>query len=330
MNVLGYFGRTARYDAPIDVAPGIRATFFDAGHILGSASILLELEEKGIRRRLVMSGDIGNAGRPLLNPPKPPPQCDAVVMETTYGDRNHKPFGPSVEEFYAAIEETFQRGGNVVIPTFALERAQELLYALHDAMVSDGRLAKSTQVFLDSPMAITATDIFRRHPEDLSDEVADLFRDGRDPLSLPGLHLTRETSDSMAINKISGGAVIMAGSGMATGGRVRHHLKHNLWRADAGIIFVGFAAQGTLARIIIDGAKTVRILGEEIPVRAKVHTIGGFSAHADQQELLAWHRSAHAARTYLVHGDEKVMKAFAPMLTDTEAVMPAMNQEFEL
>ncbi len=329
MSVLEFFGRTASYDAPIDVAPGIRATFFDAGHILGSASILLELEEKGTRRRLVMSGDIGNAGRPLLNAPKPPPQCDAVVMETTYGDRNHKPFGPSVEEFYAAIEETFQRGGNVVIPTFALERAQELLYALHDAM-ADGRLPKSIQVFLDSPMAITATDIFRRHPEDLSDEVADLFGDGRDPLSLPGLHLTRETSNSMAINKISGGAVIMAGSGMATGGRVRHHLKHNLWRPDAGIIFVGFAAQGTLARIIIDGAQKVRIFGEEIPVRAKVHTIGGFSAHAGQQELLAWHRSAHAARTYLVHGDEKVMTAFAPMLTDTEAVMPAMNEEFGL
>ncbi len=329
MNVLEFFGRKAHYDQPLDVAPGIRATFFDAGHILGSASILVELEEKGTRRRLVMSGDIGNAGRPLLDPPKPPPQCDAVVMETTYGDRNHKPFGPSVEEFYAAIAETFARGGNVVIPTFALERAQELLYALHDAM-SDGRLPKSTQVFLDLPMAITATDIFRHHPEDLSQEVADLFSDGRDPLSVPGLHLTRETSDSMHINKISGGAVIMAGSGMATGGRVRHHLKHNLWRADAGVIFVGFAAEGTLARIIIDGAQKVRIFGEEIPVKAKVYTINGFSAHAGQQELLAWHRSSRAERTYLVHGDEKVMTAFAPMLEDTEAVMPAMNQAFEL
>jgi metallo-beta-lactamase family protein len=329
MNVLDYFGRTARYDQPLDVAQGIRATFFDAGHILGSASILLELEEKGTRRRLVMSGDIGNAGRPLLNPPKPPPQCDAVVMETTYGDRNHKAFAPSVEEFYAAIEETFRRGGNVVIPTFALERAQELLYALHDAM-NNGRLPKAIQVFLDSPMAITATEIFRRHPDDLSDDVADLFSDGRDPLSVPGLHLTRETSESMGINKISGGAVIMAGSGMATGGRVRHHLKHNLWRADAGIVFVGFAAQGTLARIIIDGAKSVRIFGEEIPVKARIHTIGGFSAHADQRELIAWHKSSRAARTYLVHGDEKVMKAFAPLLEDTETVMPAMNQEFEL
>lgn len=329
MNVLDYFGRTAHYDAPIDVVPGIRATFFDAGHILGSASILLELEERGTRRRLVMSGDIGNAGRPLLAPPKQPPQCDVVVMETTYGDRNHKDYEPSVEEFYAAIEGTFARGGNVVIPTFALERAQELLYALHDAMAVS-RLPKSIQVFLDSPMAITATEIFRRHPQDLSDAVAELFRDGRDPLSVPGLHLTRETAESMRINTISGGAIIMAGSGMATGGRVRHHLKHNIWRTDAGIIFVGFAAQGTLARDIIDGAKRVRIFGEELPVKASIHTIGGFSAHADQRELLAWHKASRAARTYLVHGDERVMKAFAPLLEDTEAVMPAINQEFEL
>ena len=254
MNVLEFFGRTAVYDAPIDVAPGIRATFFDAGHILGSASILLELEEKGTRRRLVMSGDIGNAGRPLLNPPKQPPQCDAVVMETTYGDRNHKPFGPSVEEFYAAIAETFARGGNVVIPTFALERAQELLYALHEAMAATGGCTSrsrcsSIRRWRSPPPRSSAT--IRRTCRMRSPASS---RDGRDPLSLPGLHLTRETSDSMHINKISGGAIIMAGSGMATGGRVRHHLKHNLWRADAGVIFVGFAAQGTLARTIIDGA----------------------------------------------------------------------------
>jgi metallo-beta-lactamase family protein len=330
MNALDFFGRTVVYDVPIDVAPGIRATFFDAGHILGSASILLELEEHGTRRRVVMSGDIGNAGRPLLNPPKLPPQCDLVVMETTYGDRLHKPFGPSVEEFYTAIEETFHHGGNVVIPTFALERAQELLYALHDAMVSDGRLPKSIQVFLDSPMAITATEIFRRHPECLSDEVADLFRDGRDPLSVPGLHLTRESAESMSINMIKGGAIIMAGSGMATGGRVRHHLKHNLWRSDAGIIFVGFAAHGTLARQIIDGAPVVRIFGEEIPVKAKVYTIGGFSAHADQAELLAWQRPTKAERTVLVHGEESVMKGFAPLLEGTEALMPALNSGFDI
>ncbi len=277
-----------------------------------------------------MSGDIGNAGRPLLNPPKQPPQCDVVVMETTYGDRNHKPFGPSIEEFYAAIEETFRRGGNVVIPTFALERAQELLYALHDAMVSDGRLPRSIQVFLDLPMAISATEIFRRHRECLSDEVAGLFSDGRDPLSVPGLHLTRETAESMRINMIKGGAIIMAGSGMATGGRVRHHLKHNLWRADAGVIFVGFAAEGTLARIIIDGAKTVRIFGEEIPVKAEGLHDRRLLGPCRPERAPRLAQSSRAERTYLVHGDEKVMKRFAPLLEDTEAVMPAMNESFEL
>jgi metallo-beta-lactamase family protein len=330
MNVLEFFGRSASYDVPIEVAPGIRATFFDAGHILGSASILLDLQEGANRRRVVMSGDIGNSGRPLLDPPKQPPQCDVVVMESTYGDRNHKPYGVSAEEFYAAVEDTFRRGGNVVIPAFALERAQEIIYALHDAMMNDNRLPKAIQVFLDSPMAITATEIFRHHNECLSQEVEDLFKEGRDPLSLPGLHLTRESAESVRINSINGGAIIIAGSGMATGGRIRHHLKHNLWRNDAGIVFVGFAAQGTLARTIIDGAKTVRILGEDIPVRAKIYTINGFSAHAGQSELIAWHRSAHAARTCLVHGDEAVMRAFAPMLHDTEVMLPAMNEGFEL
>ncbi len=329
MNVLEFFGRSARYDVPLDIAPGIRATFFDAGHILGSASILLELEERGNRRRVVMSGDIGNGGRPLLKPPKQPPQCDVVVMESTYGDRNHRPFPPSVEEFYAAVEETFRRGGNVVIPTFALERAQELLYYLHDAMVMDGRLPRSLQVFLDSPMAISATEIFRHHRECLSDEVSEMFRK-HDPLAVPGLHLTRETAESMRINMVSGGAVIMAGSGMATGGRIRHHLKHNLWRSDAGIVFVGFASRGTLARAIIDGAPTVRIFGEEIPVKARVYTIGGFSAHAGQAELLAWHKASRASRTCLVHGEESVMQRFAPMLGDTETVLPAMHESFEL
>jgi len=329
MNVLDCFGRTAVYGRPLDIAPGMRATFLDAGHILGSASILLELEEGGERRRVVFSGDIGNAGRPLLEPPTPPPECDAVIMETTYGDRNHRAFEPSVEELYQAIEDTLRRGGNVIIPTFALERAQELLYYLHEAVVMNGRLPRSIQVFLDSPMAISATEIFRRHPECLSDEVAAMFRD-RDPFSVPGLHFTRETAESMAINRIRGGAVIMAGSGMATGGRVRHHLKHNLWRSEAGVVFVGYAAAGTLARLIIDGVSPVRIFGEEIPVKARVHTIGGFSAHADQAELVTWQRASAAKRTFLVHGEEKSMQAFGALLTDTEVVMPETGARFAL
>jgi metallo-beta-lactamase family protein len=251
-------------------------------------------------------------------------------METTYGDRNHKPFGPSVEEFYVAVEQTLRRGGNVIIPTFALERAQELLYALHDAMVSDGRLPRAIQVYLDSPMAISATEIFRHHPECLSEEVANLFRDGRDPLNVPGLHFTREAAESMRINDIRGGAVIMAGSGMATGGRVRHHIRHNIWRVDSSFVVVGFAAVGTLARIIIDGAKSIKLFGETLPVNAKIYTIGGFSAHAGQAELLAWQRPSGAKRTFLVHGEENVMRQFGPLLKGTEAVMPARGEGFEL
>ena len=209
-------------------------------------------------------------------------------METTYGDRLHKPIAPSIEELHQAIGETFQRGGNVVIPTFALERAQELLYLLRQGR-EQNRLPPAMQVFLDSPMAITATEIFERHPEAYAPDAAELFRDGGDPFSLPGLHLARETADSAAINRISGGAVIMAGSGMCTGGRVRHHLRHNLWRPQSSVIFVGYAAQGTLARQIIDGAKSVTIFDETIAVRARIYTINGFSAHA---RLVRTHRLA--------------------------------------
>jgi metallo-beta-lactamase family protein len=240
----------------------------------------------------------------------------------------HKPIAPSVEELYAAVTDTFKRGGNVVIPTFALERAQEILYFLREG-VEAGQLPRSMQVFLDSPMAISATTIFEHHPECYDTETAQLFRAGHDPFELPGLHFTRATQESMAINRIGGGAVIMAGSGMCTGGRVRHHLKHNLWREESSVVFVGYAAGGTLARIIIDGAKQVRLFGEEIPVRASIHTINGFSAHADQKELLAWHQQiGNPGRTFLVHGEPETMRHFAGRLKNTDVEMPALHQEF--
>ena len=329
LNTLDFFGRAASYGETLDAAPGMRATFLDAGHILGSASIHLQLEEGARRCSVAFSGDVGNSGRPLLRDPVAPPKADVLVMETTYGNRRHKPLQTSVEELYQAIEDTFRRGGNVVIPTFALERAQELLYYLREG-IERGRLPRSMQVFLDSPMAISATEIFRRHPECYDAETAALFRNGQDPFNLPGLHFTRDAAESMAINRITGGAVILAGSGMATGGRVRHHLKHNLWRENSSVIFVGFAARGTLARQIIDGASAVQLFGEEVPVRARLFTINGFSAHADQAELIAWQRRVNAPRTFLVHGEEDVMRQFALRLQDTEAVMPTLGQEFEL
>jgi metallo-beta-lactamase family protein len=256
--------------------------------------------------------------------------ADVVIMETTYGDRQHKQLQPSIEELYRAINATLQRGGNVVIPTFALERAQEILFYLREG-VEQGALPAAMPVFLDSPMAISATQIFRRHPECYDEETRELFHAGRDPFQMPELQFTRETAESMAINRIAGGAVIMAGSGMCTGGRVRHHLKHNLGREDCSIVFVGYAAEGTLARRIVDGASTVRIFGDEFPVKARIHTIGGFSAHAGQAELLAWHRhTGNPATTFLVHGELNNMTTFARLLTDTRVEMPRLHQSYDL
>jgi len=329
LNSTEYFGRNAVYDKPLELAPGIRVTFIDAGHILGSASVYLELSESGQQRSVLFSGDLGNSGRPLLRDPATSRHPDIVIMETTYGDRRHKALAPSVEELYEAINRAFKRGGNVIIPTFALERAQELLFYLREGIEQEN-IPASTQVFLDSPMAISATEIFSRHPECYDKDIAALFHTGSDPFGVPGLHFTRETAESIALNQITGG-VILAGSGMCTGGRVRHHLRHNIWREEACIVFVGFAAIGTLARRIVDGAKQIRIFGEEIPVRAQIYTINGFSAHADQAELLNWHKQIGTpAQTFLVHGDEDVMKKFAQQLTNTRVEMPNRRQTYTL
>ena len=323
MNCFENFGRKAVYNKAISLAPGLSATFYDAGHILGSASIRIEHQHNAETKSIIFSGDIGNSGRPLLRDPVPPPQADTVVMETTYGNRLHRSLPDSIEELYSAISDAFQRGGNVIIPTFALERAQEILFYLREG-IQQKKLSGSMQVFLDSPMAISATQIFKRHPECLDDQSTTLVRNGFDLFSLPGLHMVRETTESIAINRFSG-AVIMAGSGMCTGGRIRHHLKHNLWRRDSSIIFVGYASSGTLARKIIDGAQYVTLFGEEIPVQAKIYTINGFSAHADRDELLAWHKAISPSRTFLVHGDEQVMQQFSNHLTG-KVEIPAMNQ----
>jgi metallo-beta-lactamase family protein len=329
-NALHQFSDVVRYEQPYQIAPGISATFFNAGHILGSASVLLEVEEGGKKRSVFFSGDIGNADRPLLQPPRTPPAAQAVVMESTYGDRNHRPYRESVEELYAAINATFARGGNVVIPTFALERAQELLYILRGG-IETSRLPASMQVFVDSPMAISATEIFERYPDCYSPAIAEFFREGKDPFAVPALHFTRDRAESVAINQVKGGAVIMAGSGMATGGRVVHHLRHNLARPESGVIFVGYAAPGTLARRIIDGAKHVAIFGEQVQVRASICTINGFSAHADQSELIAWRqRMSGIETTFIVHGEEPVMHKLAAALGSGRMEIPALHQSFEL
>jgi metallo-beta-lactamase family protein len=330
LDAMERFGRVAAYGRTVDLGHGARATFFEAGHILGSASILLEVSEEGRHRRILFSGDIGPLERPLLNPPAPPAGADVVVMESTYGDRDHRDLQSSVDEFHAAIRAADARGGNVIIPTFALERAQELLFYLREGAQS-GAIPKGLRVFLDSPMAISATRIFGRHPEAMKPGITAMIRGGTDPFRLPNLHMTREASESMALNRIRSGAVIMAGSGMCTGGRVRHHLRHNLAHRDCSVIFVGFAARGTLARIIVDGAKTVTLFGDEVPVRAHVHTINGFSAHAGQGDLVDWHRRTGTPEiTFLVHGEDAPRETLAQRLPGTRTVLPDLHDRHPL
>lgn len=315
------FGPPCAYQQPVTLAPGVTASFHDAGHILGSASVLLEFSEQGRARRVLFSGDIGGVGRPILREAAPP-QADIVTMETTYGDRLHRTPAESAAELIGVLREAHARGGNVIIPSFALERSQEILYVLR-AAVAAGQLPPGLPVYVDSPMAISAIEVYRRHPECYDEQAAALLARGGDLFGFAGLHLVREASESKGLSRIAGGAVIIAGSGMCTGGRVRHHLVTNLPRSDSSIVFVGYAAQGTPARRIIDGAASVRLFGEEIPVRASVHTIGGFSAHADQAELLRWHaRAGGAEQTILVHGEQSAMQAFAALLPGVPVLMP--------
>jgi metallo-beta-lactamase family protein len=327
LHALDYFADPVAYDEQVAVVDGVTARFQDAGHILGSASIVLEFDDGMQKRSMVFSGDLGNPGRPILRDPVPAPPADYVVMETTYGNRPHRSLPDSVHELYRAVSETVARGGNVVIPTFALERAQEVLYHLHRG-IREGKIPSSISVFLDSPMAISATEIFRRHPECFDDDFREELRHG-DPFAMPSLHFSRETSESMMINNIDSGAVILAGSGMCNGGRVRHHLKHNLWREKSSIVFVGYAAQGTLARRIVDGAKSVHVFNEEIRVRAQVWTINGFSAHADQNDLLNWLGTTPRRKVLLVHGEyDAGMQAMSDLLTGLGMAnqMPGMHE----
>jgi len=331
LHALDFFDRGIGYDEAIEVVPGIVARFLDAGHILGSASVRLDVRDGELHRSVLFSGDLGNPGRPLLRDPTPAPDADYVVMECTYGDRPHRPLPDSVQELFRAIRETAQRHGNVVIPTFALERAQEILYYLHQGL-REGAIPAHVRVFLDSPMAISATEIFRRHPECFDQAFLDVLRHG-DPFAMEGLHFTRSSVESMAINNIDGGAVILAGSGMCNGGRVRHHLKHNLWRERSSVVFVGYAAEGTLARRIVDGASSVRVFNEDIPVRAQVWTINGFSAHADRPSLLAWLGDRPRRQVLLVHGEyERGMRCFANVLASRGLApqMPRMGERIDL
>jgi metallo-beta-lactamase family protein len=307
--------RPARYGEAFEAAPGIGVTFLDAGHILGSAIVAVTVRDGGGEKRVVFSGDLGHRGLPIVRDPAPVRSADALVIESTYGNRVHKAMAETVEEFTHAVNDTLRRkGGNVIIPAFAVGRSQDILYLLAD-LTRQGRVEGIT-VYVDSPLAIEATRITMQHPECFDDEARSLYawwQENRDALKVVTVP---RGEDSMALNAIRGGAVIMAGSGMCTAGRIKHHLKHNLWRKECSVVIVGFQAQGTLGRRIVDGARRVKVFGEDIAVAADVYTIGGLSAHADRDDLLAWAgRFERAPGTILVaHGEESVSLEFAGTL----------------
>jgi len=258
------------------ILPGVELRLRDAGHILGSAIAELWLEEGGEQRKLVFSGDLGHVGAPILRDPVTIDEpADLVVMESTYGNRNHRSWDETWDELGEIISDARGRRGNVLIPSFAVGRAQELLYVF--AKHFDDWGIGDWQLFLDSPMAIEATEVYLRHVGLYDEEAARLWRHNHSEPLLPNLHMSRTANQSMALNNVTSGAIIIAGSGMCTGGRIRHHFKHNLWRRDCKVLIVGFQARGTLGRALVDGAKSVHLWGEEVKVGARIHTVGGLS-----------------------------------------------------
>jgi metallo-beta-lactamase family protein len=300
----------AAYTTPIPLSDALEITLYNAGHIMGSAFVLLEYREGEERKRIIFSGDLGGDERLILDPPTLPPDADAIVLESTYGDRTHRDLKGSVEEFKNVITETLEHGGNVIIPSFALERTQEILWMLH--RMSDNGVLPPCQVFLDSPLALKATRFYARYPMHLATPLAThALQSGHTPFSFPQLERCSTKKRSIMINRLQEGAIIIAGSGMCNGGRILHHLKHRLWNKKNAVIFVGYQAKGTLGRQIVDGAEQIYIYGDKIKVNASIHTIGGFSAHAGQDDLTEWAKACKGVKQlFLVHGEKEKQQIF--------------------
>ena len=307
---------TCEYGQKVTLCEGVTVEFIDAGHLLGSASILVDATEGGVTKRLVFSGDIGNVDQPIIRDPSPVTGADYVIMESTYGDRNHTEVWSYTDDLARIIDETIGRGGNVVIPSFAVGRTQELLYFIRE--IKDKGLVKSNPdfaVYIDSPLAKKATSIFTGDLRGYLDEEAlELVKDGTHMFTFTNLRMTETSEESKALNLDPTPKVIISASGMCDAGRIRHHLKHNLWRPDSTIVFVGFQGEGTLGRALLDGAKSVKLFGEEIAVRAEIVNFQGLSSHADRDHLLAWIQNVKAPKpqhVFVVHGDREVAPYFA-------------------
>ncbi len=321
---------TVGYGRPVQVAEGLEASFHDAGHILGSSMIKVKVGRNGNSRTVLFSGDVGGWDRPILQDPTLFDQADYILVESTYGDRVHEGSAVIDDTLAKVIKATRQASGNIVIPSFAVERSQEVLYYLNELLLAD-RIPHLT-VFVDSPMAINVTEVFEHHSDLFDEEMMNLIRRRESPFDLPGLKLTRTTQESKAINHIKGTIIIIAGSGMCTGGRIKHHLVNNISRPESTILFVGYQAVGTLGRRIVNGAKEVRILGEVRKVRANVVQIDGFSAHADKNDLFRWVSALKTAprHVFVVHGEPEAANHFAGYVhekTGWETSVPKYQSE---
>ncbi len=305
--------RVVKYGQTIKLSPRIKVRYKDAGHIIGAAFLEIEYKEDGITKHVIFSGDLGNRQVHLNPPPTDPATARAVFVESTYGDRLHKDYDSSVAEFKEAVLKTLKHEGNVLIPSFAIERTQQLLCILNE-MYENGELPRSVNVFLDSPMAIRTTRIYEKYRNMLSD-----YCQNRDhPFAFPNLRFTSTPNASKRINSIKRGNIIIAGSGMCNGGRILHHFKHRIWDARNAVIFVGYQAEGTLGREIIEGAKFIDIYGEKIKINAKIYTINGFSAHADQRELTEWIGKINGLeKIFLIHGEADKQRIFKKHLLQT-------------
>lgn len=319
--------KPAPYATSFEVAPGMSARMVEAGHLLGSVSIELTVAENGKQKVLVFSGDIGPRSKPIIRDVELLQQADLVVMEATYGGRDHRSLADSAQEAIKVIQETLAKNGKILIPAFAIGRTQELLYALAAAF-RNGRLPKFP-IYIDSPLAVRSTEIYRHHRELFDEEALELARSGQLARELDHVTMIESAQESMALNEKPGPMMIIAGSGMCTAGRILHHLKHNLWRPETAVIFVGYQGEGSLGRRIVEGADEVKIFGETIAVKARVVTINGFSGHAGQSELVEWFASLAGSRPHVVitHGEEKSRKALADIIAERYQLSPVLPKE---
>ena len=324
------------YDKVMDLCEGVKVKFSDAGHLLGSASIEVWINEDGEERKIVFSGDIGNLNRPIIKDPSYINDADYVVMESTYGDRYHNADVDYVSELAGICQRTFDRGGNVVIPAFAVGRTQEMLYYFRKIKEEGLVKGHSFEVYVDSPLEVEATQIFNENIAECFDEEAmELVRNGINPLRFPGLTLSVTSNDSIAINSDNKPKVIISASGMCEAGRIRHHLKHNLWRKECTVVFVGYQANGTLGRILLEGASEVKLFGEPIEVMAEIVKLEGVSGHADKAGLIKWITSFdnRLKQVFVVHGEDEVSTGFAKCLCDEyglNASAPYSGAEFDM